>query len=54
MDELVPIENVVEQAFLGIDPRPGHEGEATFYFVQSKGHLHGRTVVTTGVDNYGV
>ena len=54
MDELVPIENVVEQAFLGIDPRRGHEGEATLYFVQSKGHLHGRTVVTKGVDNYGV
>ena len=26
-DALVPIENVVEQVFLGIDPRRGHEGE---------------------------
>ena len=26
-DALVPLENVVEQVFLGIDPRRGHEGE---------------------------
>ena len=52
-DELIPIENVVEQVFLGIDPRRGQEGEASSYFLQSKGHLHGRTVVTKGVNNYG-
>ena len=52
-DELIPIENVVEQVFLGIDPRRGQDGEAWSYFVQSKGHLHGRTVVTKGVNNYG-
>ncbi len=51
--ELIPIENVVEQVFLGIDPRRGQDGEAWSYFVQSKGHLHGRRAVMNGVDTYG-
>lgn len=51
--EMIPIENVVEQVFLGIDPRRGQDGEAWSYFVQSKGHLHGRRAVMNGVDTYG-
>ncbi len=53
-DELISIEDVREQVYLGVDPRRGQDSEADFYLVQSKGSLQGREVITNGVSRYGL